>query len=159
MKKIHKVLLIVDMQQFFIASKDEKVLHKIISLAKIAIKHNYPIFILEFFGYGKTHEKINALLQNYSNVYYIKKYKDDGSSRIEKFLDDNKNLFKFPFEFKVCGAYTDACIAATVKGLHHNTSIPITKIKIIKDACASYLELSKSTIESMFINSNKVIVL
>lgn len=123
-------LVVVDMQEKFVAARNEKTQKACKTAIRKAIKHKSPIVFLEFVNYGPTLPSLTKLTRNYPKVFHVSKSEWDGSRESLKILTDNKITSS---KFKVCGVYTDCCVAATAMGLVDKSSS--AKIEVIGNAC------------------------
>jgi len=125
-------LVVVDMQAKFPASLDTRVQNNCKRAIRNAIKNKAAIIFLEYVDYGPTLPCLTDLVKGYSNVHHATKSDWDGSPHsnvlIKKHgLPNNK--------FKVCGVYTECCVAATVIGLSRTYND--SKINLLSKACGS----------------------
>lgn len=123
-------LVVVDMQYEFFAARNEKTQKACKDAIKKAIKNKSPIVFLEYVDYGPTLPSLTKLTRNYSKVFHVSKSEWDGSSESLKVLTDNKITSS---KFRVCGVYTDCCVAATAIGLAEKS--PSSKIEVLEKAC------------------------
>jgi len=123
-------LVVVDMQHKFFAARNlntQKACKKAITKA---IKNKSPIVFLEFVNYGPTLPSLTKLTRDYPKAFHVSKNEWDGSSESLKALTDNKIESS---KFKVCGIYTDCCVAATARGLVDKR--PTSKVEVLASAC------------------------
>ena len=85
---------------------------------------------LEYVDHGPTLPGLTKLTRNYSKAFHVSKTEWDGSSESLTALTNNKIESS---RFRVCGVYTDCCVAATAQGLvdKHSTS----KVEVLTSAC------------------------
>jgi len=144
-------LIVVDLQKEFTAANNISTINACQNLLIQAMEDNATIIFLEFIGCGRTMETIYDLVDNYYNIYVLKKPSCDGSSYIKKLTAS----FEIPtMHFKVCGVNTDACVLDTVLGLSH--SYPDAVVEVIESACNSDLDHNKA-ISIMEKKSNVVV--
>ena len=125
-------LVVVDMQDKFVASRASLVQESCKKAVAKAIKQKAHIVFVEFENYGPTLPKLTKLTRNYKNVSYVSKRDWDGSSQTIEALT------KLGIEhrtFKVCGVYTECCVSATARGLADR--IADAKVEVIRSACWS----------------------
>jgi nicotinamidase-related amidase len=128
------VLVIIDMQPFFYASRGKKVLDENIKQIEDAISKDHNIIVLEYCDFGKTHIRIKKALRGYKQVEYITKYNCSGSKPLVKYFKTQKI---WPKEVKFMGVNTGACVKETVLNFHHHIkrNNKKTKIKVIRNGC------------------------
>lgn len=121
-----KTLVIVDMQPRFDTSNCFRTRKNVRRLAKLFKAKKWPIVVLEYHGYGDTHEEIMDELRSYENLHRKVKFDDDGSQEV---LETNIPLDSVV----VCGVNLCACVADTCAGLA--SKLPNSQITAIKFAC------------------------
>lgn len=128
---MNKALVMIDMQEGFDASNKIAVQIECQKLIKYAISKNMPVIVLEYAGqrwYGRTHDCLTSLYQNYSKYKLLKKRDDSGAIQVHNYLKKNyKNLS----DIIVCGVNIDACVLETVAGL----SLRGYNVNVVKKAC------------------------
>ena len=125
------ILIIIDMQGDFWASKHKPTQHNILTEIKKARFHKDFIVVLEYGGYGATHKNImQAVATNYKNWKLLFKYDDDGSDVVAEYL--NKAQIN-PINFRVCGVNASYCVKRTAAGL--SVIYQSAKIEVVKKAC------------------------
>jgi len=131
--KYSYILVVVDMQPDFSASKDRTTVSNISRQIARARSFNQPIILVEYGGFGETIPKIKQLLDDYGNMLYVlEKSSDDGSYEIEMCLID---AWIETEKFLVCGVNTEACVRATAEGLSKRFSD--SKVMVLGSACNS----------------------
>lgn len=122
------VLVIVDMQDYFCATKN--VIQENIEAIQTAIKNKFFILVLEFAPkiYGKTNKKIRDAIGQYEWHDYVSKWGNNGSDEVKDVLDEfdinPKRIF-------VTGVNRSACVRETVIGLtKFYESTPITILHV-----------------------------
>jgi nicotinamidase-related amidase len=123
-------LVVVDMQDEFVASRNKRVQEACKKAIKRAIRNKSPIVFLEYVGYGPTLPSLTKLTRNYPKVFHASKNDWDGSRESLKALTRNKIEHS---KFKICGVYTDCCVAATANGLIDKC--PAFKVEVLSKAC------------------------
>ncbi len=108
-------LLIVDMQKDFETAGDIDTQNGVIAQIKRAIKKEIPIFVLEYDGYGDTHDVIKTLLYSYYDVHYIEKDRNDGGFELMEYIDCNGS-FNIK-HFITCGVNISFCVGETIRTL------------------------------------------
>src|SRR5574337_1932066 len=109
-------LIVVDMQDYFLASRLKRVQNNCIREIKKAMDDNATIVFVEFDGYGPTIPQLTSLVKNkkYKKSHTVLKNMDDGGQPIHKLLVKRhlprRNL-------KVCGVNTQYCVLSTIEGL------------------------------------------
>lgn len=131
---MNKVLVVIDMQPCFEASKSQKVIEENIKQIRKAKSNNQHIIVIEYSDLILTHIKIKKELKNYDKVKYIKKRYDSGSAQLVKYF--KKQEF-WPNEINFMGVNTDACVYSTVNNFnkHILKNNKKTKIKVIREGC------------------------
>lgn len=125
-------LVIVDMQHEFEAALDPNVVVGVTYEIIQAKEYGSPIVIVEYDGFGRSHDAFFSILKNYRRKAVIKKNDDDGSNEVIRAL--KRRRFN-PFHLRVCGVNSDACVLATVEGLLDKLSQ--SKIEVVKRACGT----------------------
>ena len=127
MKSGSPLLLIVDMQWDFIASRNADVQKAIINEIHHFIDNCYPIIVLEYMGWGPTQYKIVSAIGRYEKAFYLTKEDDDGSREVCETI--KRNGLKVS-RFLICGVNTCACVHETAEGLFKlMRQIPIEKLE------------------------------
>lgn len=124
------VLVIVDMQNIFIASRCERTRENIIREIKKAKKDLAHIVVVEYRHSGPTYEGIIRAIGTYRKAHFVSKTDDDGSLAVVNSLLKRKS--KTHDWFRLCGVNIDCCIAETALGLR--ILFPKADIEIIMDA-------------------------
>lgn len=122
-------LIVVDMQYEFFAARNEKTQAACKKAIAKAIKSKSPIVFLEYEDHGPTLPSLTKLTRNYSKAFHVSKSEWDGSSESLSTLVDNKITSS---KFRICGVYTDCCVAATAIGLADKSP---SKIEVLQKAC------------------------
>jgi len=125
-------LVVVDMQAKFPDSLGKRVQDNCKRAIRKAVKNKAAIIFVEYKGYGPTLPCLTKLAKDYKKVYHTVKNEWDGSSHS---LELVKMHSLSASKIKVCGVYTDCCVAATVQGLSNKLSR--SKIELLSRACAS----------------------
>jgi nicotinamidase-related amidase len=125
-------LVVVDMQDKFVASRAPKVQEACKRAVAKAIQQRATIVFVEFDNYGPTIPKLTKLTKGYPNVMHVSKGDWDGSSQALKALKDRGVEYR---KFKVCGVYTECCVAATAKGIADR--VANSRVEVIRSACWS----------------------
>jgi len=123
-------LIVVDMQHEFFAARNPKTQEACKKAIKNAIKSKAPIVFLEYVDHGPTLPNLSKLTRNYSKAFHVSKTEWDGSAESLQVLTANKIERS---KFKVCGVYTDCCVAATARGLVDRR--PGSKVEVLSPAC------------------------
>jgi nicotinamidase-related amidase len=132
-------LIVVDMQAGFPAAKDKDTIKNVEKEVKAAIEDGAGIIVLEMEGAGKTLKSIKKLIDSYKKTVILEK--KDTSGAVEVLSAVRNNRFLHPLKFKVCGVYTDCCVADTVNELSQFDTLTL---EILADSCncdePSYLD-------------------
>jgi len=125
-------LVVIDMQSYFDSAHNRKTLKSVKKLISEAMEDWQPIILVEYSGCGSTMPSIYRLTQNYSELYIIRKSRDDGSSEISRLIRG----MKLPSNnIKVCGVNTDCCVYESVMGLKRK--MRAANFEIVETACWS----------------------
>jgi hypothetical protein len=127
-----EILIIVDMQPYFTASNDGRTLEANLRQINRAKAKQCPIIVLQYGGYGVTHDCIVKELADYDAIYRTKQ-DDDGSDLVELACID---YGWEPDCFRITGVNADACVRLTAIGVADK--FPNAKIKIVRHACNDY---------------------
>lgn len=127
-------LCVIDMQNYFNASKGKRVRNSCIREIKKAIKDKATILFVEYNNYGPTLSLLTDITQKakYKKAYHVIKYSDDGGQEINDFIV-SRHLPRL--NFRMCGINTPYCVRATVSklaSLRKNSNI-----QLVADACDS----------------------
>lgn len=125
-------LVIIDMQDNFLASRKESVQKDIAKQIKKAMKDRAGIIFVEYLGCGKTYSQLVDLSEDYDRSFTVYKDRDDGSKEVLNCLVDKK-LPKS--RLRVCGVNTQFCVRSTAVGLRDK--LPKSKLQIIAKSCNS----------------------
>lgn len=153
-----KTLIIIDMQYEFRSAHCDKTQNNIIRLIKFFSKKNWPIVFVVYEGESPIVYPIRKHLKKLKNIFFVEKYKDDGSKEILECLRQhnlpNQNLI-------VCGVNTDYCVYDTCQGLLKQ--YPTPTVRVIKSACNSnqwgrkHFDAWKKYVSTPFFNTNLII--
>ena len=154
MQQIHmasnEVLVVVDMQPYFAASRKPSVIEANVNLVRRFRRMNRPIAIVEYYGGGDyledgdgdTHRPIMKELDGYSRFGVLWKNDDDGSSVVQDWLSEMKII---PSKFWVTGVNGCWCVASTAEGLE--LRYPDVVVRYVKKAincsCSSGCEYQR----------------
>lgn len=109
-----KTLVIIDMQDDFMDENEFIIVPAICELICHAKRNNWGIIVVEYHGYGETHEQICHSLFGYQKCRTVYKGDCDGSYEILSLINNcpgwSQNLL-------ICGIYGPECVAQTVEGL------------------------------------------
>lgn len=123
------MLVVIDMQSNFDASKNKVTQRNICREIISARKKNEPVVVMEFSGCDPTLPIIKKRAQT-AKAVFLKKNRDDGSAEIVSWA---KRMNVPLWKIRVCGVNTAACVAATVRGL--SSKLPSSEIVVVADAC------------------------
>lgn len=133
--KDDKVLLLIDLQTEFYATRKLSVV-KIVNIEiKKAKKKNIPIICLTYSGYGQVIDSIKCNLDGYHKLHNVVKYDCCGGDEV------NEQFQKIGFtggDIFVCGVNTNECVKETVESLRELNSNYI--INIIANGCNTYCD-------------------
>lgn len=123
------ILIVVDMQENFRASKDPRTIKACLKQIRIAKENLNPILFVEYRGAKRTMDVLLNEVKNYAYFASITKYMDGGADKIVDYFDRCRIN---PKKLIICGVNTNYCVKDTVVGLAHYEKFEIT---VIKDAC------------------------
>ncbi len=125
------VLVVVDMQLEFKASRDPETLDEVAAEIKGAIARGEAIIFLEYKdSKSGTYQSLLALVQGYQFWTTAEKKNDGGAKEVFDACMDNGY---WPENFRICGVNADGCIFATVVGLRDK--LPNSRIEVVRHAC------------------------
>lgn len=122
-------LIVIDMQPAFGNSNNKRLLRNCAKEIENAIAAKNAVILVEYLGWGSTHQYLFEMLLGYSRFQLIKKYEDDGSDEIIDCIKNNK--LKAPF--RICGVNLDWCVKQTTISLAKK--LPRRKVHVIQSAC------------------------
>jgi nicotinamidase-related amidase len=126
------VFLSIDLQHGFKAADNPRIIKAAQEEVRRAIRFNYGIIFLQYWGFGPTFPEIKHIARNYDNKITVQKNDDDGGANVlDAAFEKGFNLNKF----RVCGVNTDMCVYDTIYSLTHLS--PASKILVRKDGCGS----------------------
>lgn len=125
-------LVVVDVQEEFTATHNQSVITACQDLIHQSIQDHAVIIMLEFIGCGRTMEPLYNIVDNYYNLFTLRKPSCDGSYYIKRL---NEAFELQDLHFKICGVNTDACVQDTVLGLSRH--YPEAVIEVVEPACNS----------------------
>lgn len=129
-----QVLVVIDMQEGFCASRDQRTVYFVKQEILRAKKAGMAIIIVEFDPeadkMGNTHSEITDLLNGYDRTATVSKSANDGSEEVIEACLDNGFWME---DFRICGVNSDACVLETVTGLLERVSS--CDITVVQDAC------------------------
>lgn len=122
-----EVLIIIDMQPFFLKNHDFD--KEINGICKISKKFS-SIVLVEYIGY-ENNDTISEIKQSiFPNAYrLVDKDVNNGAPEIMKSLPELRNL-----TLNLCGVYADYCVTDTANGLIDYNC----KVNVISDLCGSW---------------------
>ena len=125
-------LLIIDMQEFFTASKKQRTINECVKLIQEAKKKRQHIILVEYTSFGNTLSQLTNMLSKYGKLHKIEKATDDGGDNVHRYiLKEKLNISSFT----VCGVNSDACVRETSERLAELGY----NIVIVKSACNTTL--------------------
>ena len=134
----NSILVVVDMQDEFLEAfnfyNKQYLVDNCAKLIKNCIENNDPVIFLEWHDiftdyYGSTISELTSLIKNY---YTAKKDRNDGSEKILNIVEHH--MLKADI-IKVCGIYTNYCVAETVTGLINKFCD--SEVIVYADACGT----------------------
>jgi hypothetical protein len=125
-------LLIIDMQSYFSAAHNSRVLKGCTREIKRAMQDKAAIIYLEYGweNYEPTLPILTNLTDQYKRAYHVFKYTDDGSKEAADLIWRH-NLPKR--NIRVAGVNSNFCVRSTVEGLIKR--MPHSRVHVIADAC------------------------
>lgn len=114
-QKAKPALVLVDMQPAFHFQYFKAEVRSSINQINRARRNNWPIYVLEYSGCGKTIKPIKEALKDYKLAHFTRKEINDGAHRVVAV----QKRYKLPgiSEVTICGINLGACVADTVYGL------------------------------------------
>lgn len=125
-----RTLLIIDMQVGFRSAKNLDLQERIAHEVRLAKKRRAAIVVVEYDGFGKTHDPIHNAIGDYKLQATVHKNRDDGSEEVV--VAANKNGFDVK-HWRVCGVNIAYCVNKTVSGLRN--LLKDVDIEVKEDAC------------------------
>ncbi len=130
------LLVIVDMQDRYAASRPRKVRSAVAAEITAAKANGWWIIVLEFGGttpHSHTHSSLKQQLDGYQRCLPpLIKHEADGSKLVKAAC---RQRLLAPRRVRVCGVNIDGCVQATVRGLV--LELPETVIEVVKKASNS----------------------
>ena len=139
MSKIRKyILLIIDMQPFFDAVNNNRILiSNIVNEIKRAKQLHNQIMFVTYNGCGPIASALVNAVRNFEKVQFVTKDKTSGGTEVLFAIKKRKNL-------RVCGVETDVCVKHTVTDIAKKYPQKY-KIQLVKRCLAnSQIEYVKS---------------
>ncbi|MFA6213589.1 MAG: hypothetical protein WC714_29395 [Candidatus Obscuribacterales bacterium] len=125
------VLIVVDMQLEFKASRDPQTQEAVATEIQGAIARQEAIIFLEYKdSKSATYRNLLALVEGYKFFTTREKANDGGADEVfEACMDEGY----WPENFRVCGVNADGCIFKTVVGLR--AKLRNSRIEVLRAAC------------------------
>ncbi len=125
------VLIVVDMQLEFKASRDQQTQDAVANEIKKAIAHQEAIIFLQYAdSKSATYQSLLALVEGYRFCTIREKETDGGAAEVfEACMDEGY----WPENFRICGVNADGCIFETVVGLR--AKLRNSRIEVLRAAC------------------------
>lgn len=144
------VLIVVDMQMEFKASRDLQTQAAVISEIKAAIARQEAIIFLQYAdSKSATYQFLLALVEDYKFFTVREKETDGGANEVfEACMDEGY----WPENFRICGVNADGCIFATVVGLR--AKLRNSRIEVLRAAC--HTDSGYANWPSKFVNLENV---
>lgn len=120
------MLCVIDMQPEFPAANNTKLMNTVIAEIRKSILLSEIIVIVEYSGFGKSHQSILDLVEKYQHTKYVQKDQNDASVEIEKVVPIGNKI-------KICGVNKWHCVYVTGMGLA--SSYPNSTILFLEYAC------------------------
>jgi len=128
-----EVLVIIDMQKNFKASRCKRTTQNIIRLIKEFKKKKNNILIVEYSGENATRWDIVKAIGSYNHRIFVNKNEDDGAKDIQLELCRNGYCEISDISFILCGVNFGACVLDTAVGLRKR--FPNCKVNVVEEAC------------------------
>ena len=131
-------LLIIDMQESFIAAQDLDTILEVKKQIAKAIMDKAQIIFASYSKFGPIIADLIQMIRNYPNVIFVNDCVDDKGRCISNKLikDGSAGLIKNPSLVKICGVNTDGCVMSTAISL--SKMYPNTRVLLILKACNTY---------------------
>jgi nicotinamidase-related amidase len=121
-----QLLVVVDMQPFFLRGYTRKAIKPTQKLVSIFSGLHWPILFLEMAYFGRT---INRIRDICPRTPWVRKHDQDGSSSVLRRIEKEK----WPLDLAICGVYLDQCVRKTANSLSF-----VSNVCVVKDASKPY---------------------
>jgi nicotinamidase-related amidase len=118
------VLCIVDVQPEFGASK--QIVEQTIALVAKFRRSGFPIFLVEYSGYGGGYNALYKAMLDYGPLYRVFKKRDDGSNEVIAAAEANNVSLD---RIVICGVNTCCCVHDTATGIIQKIPCVIKPVK------------------------------
>ena len=135
-----RTLVVVDVQPGFLNTRQEAFLQSTEGLVFAARARGWPIIFLEYVGrFGPTYTRLLKVVEGYEHrSKRVTKDRWSGAREVAKTCAS----YGFGRQiFRVCGVYTDQCVAATVSELA--LDFPASLVEVVPAACRSFVQAYK----------------
>jgi len=124
-----KILLVIDMQNYFPASLKESTIQACRKLIRQFVKDKGIIIFVEYYPYGPTLHRLKKLIpEKYRPFYVVKKTINNGTRKIDGFIKRKGYKGK---DVTACGVNSDCCVKETCYGLAKRGY----NVTVVKKAC------------------------
>jgi len=106
------VLCIIDVQPKFDAAA--RIVAQTIALVAKFRRSGFPIFLVEYFGYGRSHDSLCKAVSGYGPLYRVIKDLNDGSDEVISVAKINNVSLD---RIVICGVNTCYCVCETATGI------------------------------------------
>lgn len=124
------ILVVVDMQEGFEATKHGGVLDAVVALVTEAVRANTPIILLRYAGHGPIYARIRQEVEGYALVAEAVKRRMNGADLVAAICRqegwDGSVI-------KLCGVNTFECVASTAENLV--IELPDSIVEVQPKAC------------------------
>jgi len=124
-------LVIVDMQPEFEAVNEDWLIEAVCEEIALAKRRNLAIIVLEYDGFGETHQDIMDTIGDYPKCFVETKFDDDGSEEVANICTQHD----LPEKFVVCGVNYSACVQRTITGMVYEQHYYAGDIAVLYHAC------------------------
>ncbi len=127
------VLVVIDMQPGFEATRHNGVLDAVVAEVEQARSQGRPVIIVEYGGYGLTYDSIMRVLTDplpYEHFVVLRKTRWSGADiALDYCLKQGWDTSKY----RVCGVNTFECVAETAE--EFTVLSPDSLVEVVKEAC------------------------
>ena len=130
-KPIPYTLVIIDVQEGYLAAENETLLDNILKEIKTARENDAAILFVNMDHIGRNIGCIWDAAYDYTYFAQVIKRDNDGSDAIIRAFSKHKFLNKT--NLRVCGIYTHLCVTETVNGL--TKKLPKSNVEVLTKCC------------------------
>lgn len=124
-------LVVIDMQNYFWASRGNRVRKSCAREIRLAVERKLPIIFVEYDGFGSTIPSLRNLVKGYPLVSYTTKSSTDGGDEVMSIITQ-KNYHS---QIRMAGVEISCCVYDTAASLSYTHKVAVT---LVADACNNY---------------------